>query len=98
MNLMRALRATSTRSRIGFSAAAVAGGTAFYGADAAQSLQSIDTKTTPIDLVSAAVYGALINRKVNACPMAVRVAWVRAQWFTTTTHLAPDAWLSLPFV
>ena len=28
-----------------------------------------------LDQVAAGIYGALINQKVNACPMAIRVAW-----------------------
>lgn len=28
-----------------------------------------------VDGVGGQIYSALINRKVNACPMAIRVAW-----------------------
>ena len=34
-----------------------------------------DGEELDMDVVGGAVYGALINRKVNACPMAIRVAW-----------------------
>jgi len=33
------------------------------------------TEALDVDGVGGAVYSALINRKVNACPMAIRVAW-----------------------
>jgi len=56
-------------------AAAAAAFTAQHPASTQARKHASDGADLDADGVSASVYGALINRKVNACPMAVRVAW-----------------------
>ena len=61
--------------RLGAASAAAAAGVGCYMAHSASSVAAAEDELAPVDLVSSAVYGALINRKVNSCPMAIRLAW-----------------------
>ena len=61
--------------RLGAASAVAAGGIGCFLAQRSTSIASAEDELAPVDMVSSSVYGALINRKVNACPMAVRVAW-----------------------
>jgi len=75
------LGATTARLRIG----AVAGaGALFAGGRAAQAQEQ--PHALDVDGVGGAVYSALINRKVNACPMAIRVAWHASGTFDEAAH------------
>ena len=78
------LRSASMRTRLAGAAVASAGAATLYSSASSEPnrrLRSQPTNTVPVDSITESVYGALINRKVNACPMAVRVAWHAAGTF-----------------
>jgi hypothetical protein len=69
-------RLTPHARRLALGAAAGTAGAITVGAGyTAYSAASNKADDVSVDEVAAGVYGALINRKVNACPMAIRVAW-----------------------
>jgi catalase (peroxidase I) len=78
--MFRALRGAcaSTNARLAGAVAVTAGAAACYSTSPlseSKRLSSQPSGAPPVDDITESVYGALINRKVNACPMAVRVAW-----------------------
>jgi len=68
------MRLLQSMSRLRLGAAAGTAGVIFACGRYSQA-QTIPSDELDVDGVGGAIYSALINRKVNACPMAVRVAW-----------------------
>ena len=73
--MRRAILRTSKLALGATGCAAAAGVLSINSSKGLAAAEPASAKDLDVDGVGGRVYSALINRKVNACPMAIRVAW-----------------------